>query len=157
MTARKFDAVLVRPEGTGTWTFFTAPFDASKEYGTKAMVQVKGTIDSLPYKGTLLPNGKGEHVMVVKKEIRDAIGKRAGDSVSVTMNLDAAPRSVAVPEDFRQALEGNKKAKAVFDALAYSHQKAFVDWIVQAKRKETRADRIGKALHMVLRKRPLKR
>ncbi len=59
MTVREFVAALVRPEGTGTWTFFTVPFDTSTEFGTRSRVQVKGSIDGLPYRGTLLPSGEG--------------------------------------------------------------------------------------------------
>jgi uncharacterized protein DUF1905/bacteriocin resistance YdeI/OmpD-like protein len=136
---------------------FFLPFDAGREYGTKARVQVRGTIDTVPYTGTLLPNGEGGHFMVVKKEIRDAIGKQSGDTVSVTMGLDSSPRSVSIPRDLKRAMEGVEGAKAAFNAMTYSHENAYVDWIEEAKREATRADRIKKALRMILDKRTLKR
>jgi uncharacterized protein YdeI (YjbR/CyaY-like superfamily) len=94
--------------------------------------------------------------MVVKKEIRDAIGKQAGDTVSVTMDLDTVPRSVSIPKDLKQALKQAIGANAAFDAMAYSHQRAYVDWIEEAKREGTRADRIEKTVRMILDKRTLK-
>jgi hypothetical protein len=156
MTTRKFEAILLRPEGTGTWTLFMVPSEMSKEFGTRARVRVRGTIDDLPYKGTLLPNGEGLHFMVVKKEIRDAIGKTAGDEVNVTVQIDSAPRSVTIPEDLQLALEGNAKANAAFNGLAHGHKKEYVDWIEQAKKKETREDRISRALQTILERRKVK-
>ena len=153
MTTRKFRAALVRPEGTGTWTYFTVPAAINREFGTRARVQVRGTIDHLPYAGTLLPNAEGRHFMVVNKEIRDRIGKTAGDKVNVTVQIDSAPRSVSVPDDLQQALEGNARANATFNAMANSHKRAYVEWLEQAKKKETREDRIIKALQMILERR----
>ncbi|MNH41758.1 hypothetical protein D3C79_1033160 [compost metagenome] len=46
-------------------------FDAARMYGTEAQVQEKGTINGIPYHGTLMPHGDGRHLMVVNKELRD--------------------------------------------------------------------------------------
>lgn len=88
MTSRDFEAVLVRPEGTGTWTYLVIPFDTTKEFGTKSQVRVKGTVDGHPYRSTLLPTGDGGHFLVVKSEIRKAIVKEAGETVNVTIEPD---------------------------------------------------------------------
>jgi hypothetical protein len=148
---RDFEAVLVRPEGTGTWTYLVVPFDTGKEFGTKSQVRVKGTVDGQPYRSTLLPTGDGGHFLVVKNEIRKAIVKEAGETVNVTIEPDAEPRSVSTPKDLLMALEGDATAWSAFQKMAYSHQRAYVDWIEQAKRQETREDRIRKALVMISR------
>ncbi len=69
--------------------------------------------------------------------------------VRVEMEPDAAPRTVVVPRDFKKALVKSARAKAVFEKLSYSHKEEFVDWIEQAKRAETRAARIEKAVPML--------
>jgi len=56
--------------------------------------------------------------------------------------LDAVDRAVEVPPDLDAALARSKKARAGFDALAPSHKKQYLWWIVQAKRDETRKRRI---------------
>jgi uncharacterized protein YdeI (YjbR/CyaY-like superfamily) len=65
-------------------------------------------------------------------------------------------RKVTVPDYFQAALKKNKKALAVFEKMSPSHKGEYVDWIVDAKREETRAKRIqttlktlaqGKSLH----------
>ncbi len=55
-----------------------------------------------------------------------------------------------MPGDLADALRLTAEAEARFDKLAYSHRKEFVDWIESAKRPETRENRIGKTVAMVL-------
>jgi len=87
--------------------------------------------------------------MVVKKEIRQAIGKTAGDTVKVVMEIDTEPRIIVVPEDFQQALENHPNAKEIFENFSYTHKKEYVEWIESAKKQVTRENRINKALEMI--------
>ena len=87
--------------------------------------------------------------MVVKKEIRQVIGKSAGDTVKVVMDIDTEPRIVAIPEDFQQALDNNPRVKDVFDKFSYTHKKEYVEWIEGAKKQETRENRIKKAVEQI--------
>lgn len=50
------------------------------------------------------------------------------------------------PDDLRQALDAAPEAAAVFDKLAPSHRKEYITWILDAKKAETRASRIEKAV-----------
>ncbi|MBC8323823.1 MAG: DUF1905 domain-containing protein [Candidatus Marinimicrobia bacterium] len=144
---KKFKTKLITYDISGAWTFLTVPFSVEKEYGTKAKVKVKGTIDGLSYESTLLPLGGGKHNLVVKKEIRKKIGKEAGDTVSVTMEKDTAKRVVKVPKDFRDAM--NQQATEFFKGLAPSYKKLYVEWITGAKKDETRQRRIAKAVKLL--------
>lgn len=87
--------------------------------------------------------------MVVKKEIRQAIGKTAGDTVKVVMEIDTEPRIVDVPEDFQKALDNNPTVKGIFDKFSYTHKKEYVEWIEGAKRQVTRENRIKKAVEQI--------
>ena len=62
--------------------------------------------------------------------------------VEVTLEEDLAPRSVDVPADLQAALRLKPEANRVFDALSFSHKREYVNWIIEAKRSETRAQRI---------------
>jgi uncharacterized protein YdeI (YjbR/CyaY-like superfamily) len=46
-------------------------------------------------------------------------------------------------------LQGDKAATAAFDALAYSDRQEYAEWIGTAKKPETRAARVLKALDML--------
>lgn len=55
-----------------------------------------------------------------------------------------APKpELAAPDDFLAALSA--KGRATFDAFAPSHRREYLEWIVEAKRPETRAKRIAQA------------
>ena len=73
----------------------------------------------------------------------------AGDEMDVDVELDDAPREVAVPEDLAAALAGDSAARSAFEALPYSHRQRHVLAIEDAKTPQTRARRIDKALDML--------
>ncbi|WP_409346919.1 YdeI/OmpD-associated family protein [Paenibacillus sp. MBLB4367] len=156
MTAQSFSAVLQRPDMAGSWTYLTVPFAVEAVYGTKSRFPVKGTINGHPFQSSLMPQGNDVHILVVNQTIRDAIGAHAGDRVDVMLEPDTVKRSVEVPESFREALAGAPEANAVFESFAYSHQKEYVDWISSAKKEETKANRIAKAIVMLANKKRLK-
>lgn len=55
-------------------------------------------------------------------------------------------KEIAPPADLKKALAPNAKASTAFKALAPSHRREYVEWIVEAKRPETRAKRIATAI-----------
>lgn len=63
---------------------------------------------------------------------------------------DAAPKPPAeLPDDLAAALAKQKKARAAFDAFPPSHRREYIEWIVEAKRDETRARRIAQAVEWI--------
>lgn len=56
--------------------------------------------------------------------------------------VNPATKEVRLPEDMTKALKKNKKEETLFNSLAYSHKKEYVEWIVTAKKEETRTKRI---------------
>jgi uncharacterized protein YdeI (YjbR/CyaY-like superfamily) len=54
-----------------------------------------------------------------------------------------------VPADFATALKKSKKAAAVFADFSPSCKREYVDWIVEAKREETRQKRIATAVEWI--------
>jgi len=60
--------------------------------------------------------------------------------------IDAKAKTIRLPEDLAAALGKKKKEKAFFDALSFTNRKEYVEWIVTAKREETRAERVKGAI-----------
>ncbi|RCW44364.1 YdeI/OmpD-associated family protein [Paenibacillus prosopidis] len=145
----EFEALLIKPDAVGAWTYITVPFDVEQHFGSKSRVMVKGTFNGIAYKGTLMPHGNGEHYMVVNKSLREAAQVTAGSMASVTMERDAEARTVLVPEDLVQELTANPEAEAIFNQFSYSCQKEYVDWIDTAKKAETRQSRIQKSIEKI--------
>jgi uncharacterized protein YdeI (YjbR/CyaY-like superfamily) len=93
--------------------------------------------------------GGEHHILIILKGIREQVGKTFGDEVKVVVEADTEPRRVEIPEDLMKEFKKNKDAKALFDKLAYTHQREYVRWIEEAKREETRANRIVKTIEML--------
>lgn len=53
------------------------------------------------------------------------------------------PRVLEIPDDLTAALRKNTKARKTFEDFSYSHRKEYVEWITEAKREETRRQRLA--------------
>ena len=56
--------------------------------------------------------------------------------------VDYAKRSIEVPADLQKLLNKNKHAAVFFDSLAFTNKREYVEWIISAKREETKARRL---------------
>lgn len=146
MGSRKFTAKILSNDGGGMYVI--VPFDVEEEYGKKR-VKIIAKIESATYKGFLVRMGSPNHILLMRKDIREEIGKTAGDMVNVEMEEDTVPRVVTVPNDLQKLLNENPKEKVFFQKLSYTHQKEYVQWIERAKREETRLRRLNKAIEMM--------
>lgn len=141
-----FTAVIQNAGGGGA--FVEVPFDVEKELGSKRP-RIRATIEGVPYRGILTRMGGDRHLLIILKGIREQIGKTFGDEIQITVEPDTEPRLIEIPKDLAKELKKDKQAKAFFDKLSYTHQKEYVTWINQAKKEETRQNRIVKTIEML--------
>jgi hypothetical protein len=142
-TQKRFQAVL-ETEANSTFTFITIPFDAKEVFGT-GRPSVRVTLNGYEYRSTLAPYG-GVHYLGVNQTVRSAAQVKAGDTVTVMLQLDVEPRAIKAPADFTRALKANPAAQARWQQLSFTHQKEYVAAIEGAKKPETRARRMAKAI-----------
>jgi hypothetical protein len=109
---------------------------------------VRATVDGFTWRGAVA-RMKGEFLLGLNREVREAAGVEAGDEVSVELALDTEERTVEVPEALASALAADAAAKKAFDGLAYTHRKEFARWVGEAKKEETRDRRVGQTLEML--------
>jgi hypothetical protein len=60
--------------------------------------------------------------------------------------IDAQKKIIYLPDDFAAALKKAKKQEAFFNSLSFSNRKEYVEWIVTAKREETRTTRVKESI-----------
>ncbi len=106
------------------------------------------TLDGYTYRNTVAPMGGGWW-LGVSSEHREASGLKAGDEVSVTLALDAAPRELAIPPELAAALDAVPDAKTFFDGLSYSNKRVFTLSVEGTSNPETRARRVAKAISLM--------
>jgi hypothetical protein len=145
VSAHRFEAVLGGE--LGDLPGIVLPADVAAAMGGRARIPVAGTINGVPFRGSTMPMGDGRHCVGFRKELREqAGGIKDGDTVTIEIARDDAPRTVAVPADLAAALRADAGVEAAFAAMSYTHRKEWVAAVEEAKRPETRARRIAQAV-----------
>ncbi|MFI5121566.1 MAG: YdeI/OmpD-associated family protein [Vicinamibacteria bacterium] len=128
-----------------TATGIQVPPEVIEALGAGKRPPVRVTINGKTYRSTIATRGD-RYLVGVSAENRELTGVAAGDEVEVEIELDTAPREIAVPPDLAEALTPHAEARRFFDGLTFSQKQAFVVPIEQAKKPETRERRIEKVV-----------
>lgn len=134
-------------DGMGGGKYVEIPFDVEKIFGKKR-VKIQALIEGKPYRGSIMRMGTECHILGILKDIRAAIQKDTGDTITVEIWEDTEPREVTVPDDVRKQFE----QAGIWDSynkLAFTHQREYMQWITGAKKDETRMNRINKAIALL--------
>jgi hypothetical protein len=135
-------------QGGKTATGIQVPDEVVEALGSGRRPAVKVTINGYTSRSTVAVVG-GRYMVGVSAENRAGAGVAGGDEVDVDMELDTAPREVAVPPDLAAALDAEPAARRTFDGLSYSNKSWHVLQVTGAKTEETRQRRIAKSVDVL--------
>jgi bifunctional DNA-binding transcriptional regulator/antitoxin component of YhaV-PrlF toxin-antitoxin module len=130
--------------GFGNNTGIEVPEVNVKELGTSKKPPVNVDVNGFVYKSTVAVM-HGKYLISFPKANREATGLKAGDNITVTLELDEGIREVIIPEELQTALSSNKLSD-VFNKLSYSRRKEFARQVNDAKAEETKIRRIEKII-----------
>jgi uncharacterized protein YdeI (YjbR/CyaY-like superfamily) len=89
---------------------------------------------------------RGGFYLGVHKATREAAGAGIGDEVEISIVRDDSPRVLEMPPELEAAFKTEPALRERFDALSFSRRRDLAGPIGEAKKPETRAARLEKAL-----------
>jgi hypothetical protein len=144
MASRTYKTEIVRE---GSMCYIPVPFDPKPVFG-KVRAPVTVTVNGHTYRSTIAPMG-GVTCIPLRKSNREAAGLEGGETVTVTLALDEAPRAVEPPADLARALKAASPAWDRWQELSFTHQREYAEAVEEAKKPETRAKRIADAVRAI--------
>jgi hypothetical protein len=145
--AVRFHAVLSLENRNATGIH--VPVEAVEALGGGRRPAVVATVNGYTYRSTVMGYDPADPLLPFTSEHRAASGLVAGDEIDVELELDTAPREVAVPADLAAALDADPVAKAFFDGLSFSNKRVHTLSVEGAKTPETRARRVEKSIALL--------
>ena len=126
----------------GFWKHALVVGDESPRDGMGSYGKMTRPTD-LPSKRTLLAH--------IKKAMR--LNEQGVKTASVRKINTPKPPPVA-PDDLAKALTRNKKARMTFEAFSPTNKREYIEWLIEAKREETRAKRLMQAIEWLAEGKP---
>ncbi len=126
------------------WTILRLPEGASAKLPTRSMLMVAGTMNGVPFKTLLEPDGaygqgkKPSHWFRPDKKLLDEARAKEGDTVEVTIEPTKEWIEPQVPEDLKKALSTSKKAEDLWKDVTPAARWDWIRWVRAVKTEETR-------------------
>jgi hypothetical protein len=123
------------------------PFQPPELWGKKPRHYVRGTLNGVPFEGSLGSRGATWY-FPVNKALQRTVGVDAGGSVDVLIAPGESP-AAELPGDLSAALDAEPAAKSFFLGLSGFYQRQYVGWIEGAKKAETRQARVSEVVQLL--------
>jgi len=138
---KRFDARLERLRSRLNWIIVRIPFDATKAWGLRGQIKVKGEINGFAFRTSLFPTREGWHFLLVNKGMQKGARAVEGSVVRLQMELDREERTVTIPDELKRILSEDRSLRRWYDGLNHSTRSDIAKWITEPKSAEARVRR----------------
>ncbi len=134
------------------WTILKLPEESSKLLPSRGMTMVSGTLNGVPFKTLLEPDGKygpgktPSHWFRPDAKLLREASATVGDTVSVSIEPTKEWIEPEVPEDLQMALNASPKAQELWNDITPLAHWDWIRWIRAVKTPETRQKHIDVAI-----------
>ena len=130
----------------GSWTILNLPREASANLPSRALTMVEGNLNAVPFRVALEPDGRGSHWFKVDEALLKKARAKAGETVSVEVELTKEWIELKVPTDLKKALATSSKANALWKDITPNARWDWIRWIRAVKTPQTCKKHIEVAL-----------
>ena len=130
---------------TGGGAAARIPTDIGAQLGGMKQMRVTGSLNGTPIRTSTMPY-RGGLFVGLHKAAREAAGVEIGDEVELELTRDDSPRVLEIPPELEAAFVAEPALRDRFEALSFSRRRDLAGPISEAKKPETRAARLEKAL-----------
>lgn len=126
------------------WTILRLPEDASAKLPSRGMTMVKGTINKIPFKTLLEPDGnygpglRPSHWFAPDKKLLADAHAASGDIVEVALEPTKEWIEPELPADVKKALSSSPKALDLWNDITPMARWDWIRWVRAVKTAETR-------------------
>jgi bacteriocin resistance YdeI/OmpD-like protein/uncharacterized protein DUF1905 len=143
----RFKSVVEQARGAGA-TVALVPAELIPGLGGLKQKRAFGKINGVDFMTATFPY-KGTLYVGVPKAARVAAGLVVGDEADLEVMIDESPRVVELHPELKAALDAEPALRERFESLSHSRKRLLAEPVSGAKKPETRAARIAKALEQL--------
>jgi Domain of unknown function (DUF1905)/Bacteriocin-protection, YdeI or OmpD-Associated len=128
----------------GIIRYVDVPLETCRELECRgSAVPVRGTVDGVPLRTTLVSRGNGAYRLAIHGDIRKKLRMDTGAVVEIALEIDYEPREPALPPAMVVALRNAPKAQANFRAMTTALRRQIVRYITSVKQQSTLERRVA--------------
>jgi hypothetical protein len=135
-----------KPYKLGDWIILRLPEEASAKLPSRGQTMVEGTLNGVPFKTPLEPDGNWSHWLKIDDELQRTARASAGATVALTIEPTKDWPEPEVPEDLKRALAAAPKAHALWEKITPMARWEWIRWTRSTNRDETRKRRVEVAM-----------
>lgn len=131
-----------------TATGFRVPDNVVEGLGGGKHPKVTATVGGFTFRSSIARMGDA-YWLGVSADRRAEAGIAAGETHTVEVALDTAPREIDLPDSLAAALSAAPEAAAFWGTLSFSNKRWHVEQVTSAKTEETRDRRIARSIDLL--------